>query len=233
MILKNDINPQDTRALIFDVDGTLTRWTSVPELLKDTLASFNVPYSDDVLADFFKAVRNYENYLLISGLSSQEVYAQMLQITMAVLKNNHISGTEFKDAMFIREPLYTECEENIQDELTYLSNQFTLCCYTNWFASQAHRKLLKHQIDEYFPLFYSFENSYLKYSSVGFKIILLSLSLEPSQVVHIGDSESDLVCKGAKIPFILVDYEGNKEKLYDYSDAVITEFKDLRRVLKK
>ncbi len=233
MILKNDLKDLDTKALIFDVDGTLTRWTSVPDFLKDTLASFNVEYTSDVIKDFFTAVRYYESYLLISGLSSQDAYAQALEIAIEALRKNNISGQEFRDAMFLREASYTTCETGIETELDYLSQKYLLCCYTNWFASQAHKKLAIHGIDKYFPVFYSFENVYLKYSSVGFKVILSSLEMAPDNVIHIGDSQSDLACKGAKIPFILIDYDNNSQALYSQSDAVITEFKDIRRVLKK
>lgn len=105
-------------------------------------------------------------------------------------------------------------------------------CYTNWFKFQALKKLERHGISDYFDHFYSFENMFIKFSSVGFQSILLELGLDASNVIHIGDSDSDLVCKLAGIPCVLIDYHANKEELYNRADVVVTEFKDISRVLK-
>lgn len=126
MILKNELRNNDTKALIFDIDGTLTRWTSVPELLTASLARFGVPYSDDVMQDFFKAVGYYEAHLLVTGHSSPEAYADILGMTMEVLKRHNVSGRAFKDSMFFEEAFYTTCEAGIKDELAALSADYTL-----------------------------------------------------------------------------------------------------------
>ena len=233
MILKNELKDADTKALIFDIDGTLTRWTSVPDLLGATLAHFNVPYTDDVMKDFFKAVNYYEAHLLISSRASVDEYASILGMTMEVLKKHGISGRDFKDWMFFEEAFYTTSEEGIQEELQALQKDYLLCCYTNWFKYQAIKKLERHGINDFFDHFYSFENMYIKFSSVGFKSILLELGLEPSNVIHIGDSDSDLVCRCAGIPCVLIDYDQNKERLYDSADAIVTEFRDISRLLKR
>ncbi len=33
MILKNELNINETKMLSFDIDGTITQWTSVPNFL--------------------------------------------------------------------------------------------------------------------------------------------------------------------------------------------------------
>ena len=67
MILKNELKTNDVKMLSFDIDGTITQWTSVPDFLASVLAEYNLPYSDEVMAQFFKAVDFFDMHLITSS----------------------------------------------------------------------------------------------------------------------------------------------------------------------
>ncbi len=60
MILKNELKTNDVKMLSFDIDGTITQWTSVPDFLASVLAEYNLPYRDEVMTQFFKRSRFYK-----------------------------------------------------------------------------------------------------------------------------------------------------------------------------
>lgn len=136
--------------------------------------------------------------------------------------------------MFLKEADFTMIEEGINLSIAELSHDYVLYCYTNWFYKQALKKLDKYALTEYFKGIYAYDNNYIKFTKVGFLVATYKLGLKVENVIHIGDSEVDIVpSRNAGIQSILVDYDGKKQELYDKATAVVTEFRDIPMLLKK
>jgi len=234
MILKDELVKKDVSTLLFDIDGTITKWTSVPDFLASVLNEYGIEYQDEVLSQFFRAVTWYDMHLITTMECNYETYGYLLGESIDLLKQNGISGNDFRERMFLKEASFTESEEGIKTSMESLSKNYELYCYTNWFINQAKKKLNKYDLDKYFKHIYAYDNNYIKFTHVGFLSIMEDLGLKPNEVIHIGDSESDIIPSGrAKIQSILVDYDRNKENLYDKANAVVTEFRDIPLILER
>lgn len=234
MIIKNDLKIADTKMLSFDIDGTITQWTSVPDFLASVLSEYGLSYSDEVMKQFFRAVEWFDMHLVTSSECSEEIYGACLGESIEILKQNGISGMDFRRRMFLKEADFTKTETDIQTSVAKLYQSYDLYCYTNWFKSQALRKLNKYGLTEYFKGIYAYDNNYIKFTKVGFLIATYGLGLEVENVIHIGDSETDIrPSKLAGIQSILIDYKGNKQDLYDKATAVVTEFRDIPMMLER
>lgn len=232
MILKNELQAQNVKTLLFDIDGTITQWTSVPEFLASVLKEYGLPYKDEVLAQFFRAIEWFESHNLVTSETDPKIYGAFLGECIELLKENGISGNDFRERMFAKEPDFVKVEDNISEKIEALYQKYQLYCYTNWFYAQAIKKLNKYNLTKYFQEIFNFENNYLKCNKVGFMIILGRLNLKKDELVHIGDSECDILgSKSAGVQSILLDYENKKHELYNSATAVITEFSDISRVL--
>lgn len=235
MIIKNELqNLEKIKGLIFDIDGTITQWISVPEFLKEMLNEYDLLYSDEVLTQFFNALSQHELHVLTTGEVDSDIYGMYLENNISLLKENHISGIEFKNKMFTKEADNVKVEDHLPEEMKKLASSYSLYCYTNWFYKQAVMKLRKYDLEKYFHEIFAFENQYMKYSKMGFLSILSKLELESSEVIHIGDSKCDIdVSQKAGIQSILIDYELNKQDLYSSTSCIVSNFSDIRKVLKK
>jgi len=234
MILKNELKTNDVKMLSFDIDGTITQWTSVPDFLTSVLAEYNLHYSDEVMAQFFKAVDFFDKHLITSSECTEAMYGFILGDTIELLKQNGISGDDFRRRMFLKEADFTKAEEGIKDSVGILFKNYDLYCYTNWFKNQALKKLDKYGLTEYFKGIYAYDNNYIKFTKVGFLVVTYDLGLEVENVIHIGDSKVDIEpANDAGIQTILVDYNGNKEDLYRIATAVVTEFRDIPMMLER
>lgn len=229
-------------SLIFDVDGTITRWKNVKEFLRKSLEMLNVPYTDEALKGLYKAMSDRELHALISGEATEDVYSFFLGEYIPSLREHRKTGKDLKDVMFELEASETFIDDDVKDELELLSKKYKLYIYTNWFTNQAKKKLDRYGLTGYFENIHSSENNYLKYSRVGFIWLLNKYGLDRAKTVHIGDSESDVVpSHNAGICSIYLNYgikssDDIHEKemaLIHKADASITEFKDIRKVLTK
>lgn len=218
--------------LSFDIDGTITQWTSVPDFFASVLTEYNLSYSDEVMAQFFKAVDFFDMHLITSSECLEAIYGFILGDTIELLKQNGISGDDFRRRMFLKEADFKKTEEGIKDSVGILAKDYDLYCYTNWFKSQALKKLDKYGLTEYFKDVYAYDNNYIKFTKVGFLVATYGLGLEVENVIHIGDSRVDIrPANNAGIQTVLVDYNGNKEDLHGIATAVVTEFRDIPMML--
>ena len=80
MIIKNELqNLEKIKGLIFDIDGTITQWISVPEFLKEMLNEYDLLYSDEVLTQFFNALSQHELHVLTTGEVDSDIYGMYLE----------------------------------------------------------------------------------------------------------------------------------------------------------
>lgn len=229
-------------SLIFDVDGTITRWKNVKEFFKKSLERLNVPYTDEALEGLIRAMSDRELHELITSEADEDIYSYLLDLYIPSLREHGVSGKDLKDVMFELEASETFINDDVAEEIEILSSKYKLYIYTNWFTNQAKKKLDRYNLTRYFENINSSENTCVKYSKVGFIWLLNRYGLDKDKTVHIGDSESDVVPSlNAGIRSIYIDYgikssddiTAEKMKLIHLADASITEFKDIRKVLTK
>ena len=228
--------------LIFDVDGTITRWKNVEDFLRKSLEELGVPYTDEALKGLYKAMSDRELHALISSEADADIYSYLLDLYIPSLKENNVSGKDLKDIMFEKEARETFISDDTKSELEILSKDYKLYVYTNWFTGQAIKKLKRYGLEGYFENIHSSENTFIKYSKLGFVWLIHEYNLDRDKTIHIGDSESDVIpSKSAGLKSIFLDYDiksssditDKKMRLIHSADASITEFKDIRRVLTK
>jgi len=49
-------NPSEINTLIFDIDGTITRWKNIEKFLQKSLTMLGVPYTKEALNGLFLAM---------------------------------------------------------------------------------------------------------------------------------------------------------------------------------
>lgn len=242
VILDNLNNRELIETLVFDLDGTITRWKNVEGFLKKALIEINVPYRKESLEGLYKAMKMREIHALTTGESDEEIYSYLLSMYIEDLKKYSKTGKDLKDKMFELEASETYISPEIPKEIAELAKKYDLYIYTNWFYNQAIKKLDRYNLRYYFKKIYSSQSEYIKDCKVAFECLMLKEKLEPKRTVFIGDSECDVIpSRKAKAHSIYLDYSiktnnditKEKMKLITTSSAAVTEFSDIRYVLKK
>lgn len=235
MILKSNINEvHNIKYLVFDIDGTLTRWTSIPGLIQAALNYFGIPYKDDYQELLFKAIAHNEAYTILHGRASYETYGYCCIDNLPVLREYGVSGVNFATKMMELEKHFVYTNNNTKQTLQELALYYRYLGLTNWFLKPALEKLDKCELLTYFDKIYSFETNYIKPSKLSLGRILFDYKLNLEELIIIGDSKTDMsAARSAEIKSILVDYDNNKQDIWDSADAVITDFSDLKKVLVK
>lgn len=235
-------NSADINTVILDIDGTITRWKNIQHFLKKALNILGVPYNDDALKGLFKAMKYRELHAITTGEADEDIYSMLLESYINVLREYGVSGKELKNIMFELEASETYINDETQEEIKKLAEDYRLFAYTNWFKNQALKKLDRYDLTKYFSMVHTSEDNFIKFSRVGFLWLLEKYNLDSSKTVHIGDSANDVIpSHNAGIYSIYLDYDiktlenitENKMRLINTADASITEFKDIRRVLTK
>ncbi len=243
MIINDKIDSKDNiKTIIFDIDGTITRWKNVELFLKKALNELNIPYRKESLMGLYQAMKMRELHALITSEATEEAYSMFLEEYIEDLNRYNVAGSKLKDVMFELEASETYVSKEVPEEIKLLKENYTLYCYTNWFRRQAIKKLDRYNITNYFQEIYSSEDNYIKYTKTGFEILLSKHNLSPETTVCIGDSKNDITpSTKAGINSIYLDYSIRKDSditeekmnLIRQATASITEFSDIRKVLSK
>lgn len=228
MILKNNIKHNKLHN-IFDIDGTLTYFNGLNYLVDEALSDYGYEVNDKYHALQYKAVQiimrkamKYDNFFNL------ENYIKIHKRTMGLYESNaHLVVMRMLELT----PKYTSMYPNVRETLEQL-NQSAICS-TNWFREIQREKLKSVGIERYFSSIYTCEDLSAKPNKKHFKHIIKKEKYNPNECVMIGDSLCDLGASHAGIDTILVDYELKKENLYDRADAVITDFGDLKKILRR
>ena len=242
IILDKLTNTNLIKSIFFDIDGTVTRWSSVESFLRVSLEELNMPYKKEYLKSLFEAMKMNEYHILTTGLMDEKVYANLLEVYIKDLKEYNLTGEHLKNKMFELEASQTFIDNDVKEELIRLKSEYNLYCYTNWFINQARKKLEYHDIDKYFLNVHSPEDLFLKHSSVAYQYLLEKYKLKPEEVLFVGDSKTDILPSkkiGMKTVYINYDIKSDDDItkdsmiLINTADASITNFSDLHVVLTK
>ena len=75
MIITNKIeNQEEIRNLIFDVDGTITRWKNVELFLRKALEKLNIAFRQESLIGLYKAMEMRELHAMTTSESDEDTY---------------------------------------------------------------------------------------------------------------------------------------------------------------
>ncbi len=241
MIILDRMNSNNIKHIFMDIDGTLTRWINVESFLRKSCEAIGLPYKHEYLSLLFKSMEMTELEAVITGSLSEQSYEMFLKTYIDDLGIYNLNGKDLKDKMFELEPKETFIMSDVIPTLKSLYNEYILYCYTNWYYKQAIKKLDYHNIHEYFKKIYSADRFYLKFTKVGFNVILNELNAKPNEVVMIGDSKSDIEGPSKLgINTIFLDYEYsinnitmNEARLINLATSSITEFSDIGKILSR
>lgn len=235
-------NTSSIKNIFFDIEGTITRWINVKDFLKKSLEELNMPYKDEYLKQLFKAMKMNEYHVLTTGCMEEDVYAKLLGTYISDLKEYGLTGADLKNKMFDLEASETFIDNDVIEELTRLKEEYNLYCYTNWFITQALKKLDYYDLRRFFLSVHSPEDLFLKQSTIAFKYMLEKYQLKGEETLFVGDSKTDIIpSKKAGIKTVYINYgiksndDFTKESmdLIHAADASITKFSDLHVVLTK
>lgn len=227
MILKNDLKHKKSHN-IFDIDGTLTFFDGIKDLVSEAMSCYG--YNDKCYNELqYKAVHIIlEKSIKNKNFFNMDNYVQIHKKVMGLKEENAFNVV---NKMLELTSKYTKIFPNVNETLEQLSGD--AICSTNWFKKVQLEKLRKVSIEHYFRRIYTCEGLNAKPSKKHFRYILKEEDFNPKNCVMIGDSKSDLGASKVGIETILVDYNQNKQELYKDADAVITEFSDLKKILRR
>jgi len=227
MILKDGILYRKSHN-IFDIDGTLTYFENLEESIREALNQYGYDSNDEYVRLQFEAVDiileksiNNENFF------NMDNFVRIHKETMGLKDDAFL----VVDRMLESTSKYIRAFPNVKETLEQLS--CNLICSTNWFKKIQLEKLKTVGIEHFFKKIYTCEGLEAKPSDKHFRHILKKECLNPKDCVMIGDSTTDLGASQVGIETILVDYDQNKKHLYDNASAVITEFSDLKKILRR
>ena len=229
MILKNDVNSNNIKLLIYDVDGTLVKFETLFDLLKESFNIHGIPFKNEYFNDYVLSVsnaleKNRDDFGHRSLSNSFNKYFK-------IIKENNVDGKDYLETLLSLEYKYTYIFEGVSDTLKQLYEIYPQVISTNWFKESQKVKIDKFNLLKYFQKIYSCELYYPKPNHKHFERISNDYNLQPGECLVIGDSITDVKASIYGYNTILVDYNSKKENLYDLSSSVVTDFKDIKKVL--
>ncbi len=233
MVIKNEIKKPDIiKLLIFDIDGTLVEYRTLEELVKKAFKSCGIVYNEELFKMQGKTVADLLTKNEYELCFSLENLALLWESHYPLFKEYEISSREFWELMIFLEVEFTHAMHDVPKVLHKLSANYPMTLATNWFESAQRRKLDKFDLNKYFDKMYTPETLFSKPRKEHFFKILEYYNVLPEEALVIGDSSTDIKASLYGINTVLIDYYDKAQRLYDLGTAVITEFKDLERVLK-
>lgn len=229
MIIKDNLNTRNIKLLIYDVDGTLVRFETLFDLLKESFEIHGIPFKKEYFSEYVSAVSSSlnENRKDFSHRSLSNSFDKYFEI----IKKYHIDGKEYLQTLLDLEYKYTYVFNGVNDTLNYLYKIYSQVISTNWFRESQKIKIDKFDLLKYFEKIYSCELYYPKPNKKHFERISNEYSLSPEECLVIGDSSPDVKAYNYGYNTLLLDYENKKESLYDLSTFVVNDFKDIKKIL--
>jgi HAD superfamily hydrolase (TIGR01509 family) len=227
MVIKDNVHlKKDT--IMFDIDGTLIRFDTIEESARVALSEYgyggkeyqiNHQLGVRNLIEKSRVNRNYFNL-------ENHVIEQHMSMGLSIGDTR-----DLVDKMLELAPKYAKLHNGVAETLRTLKQD--LICVSDWFAKEQLEKLTKVGIEHYFRMLYTCEGQYAKPNKKRFLYILKEEGLKAKDCIMVGDSSNDLGALSVGIDTILVDYNQNRSNLYERSTAVITEFSDLQKILRR
>ena len=114
----------DIKAIILDIDGTITRWKDIPSFLEKSLNILGIPYTDEALIGLFRSMKEREYHAIITGEADEQIYSMLLEKNISSLREYGSSGEKLKNVMFELEASETYISEEVPEELQQLSENY-------------------------------------------------------------------------------------------------------------
>jgi FMN phosphatase YigB (HAD superfamily) len=234
MVIKNCItNANEKKLFIFDIDGTLMEYRTLQELVNEAFSSYGIEPKGEYFNMHGSAVAELLTRAIDEKCFSFANLCLTWQKNAHILDGSGITVSSLITKMIELESKYSFIYPNTKVALQYLKDlRKKIICDTNWFKESQCKRLINTGIMDYFDEVYTCENDYAKPSKEHFNRVLLEEGLNPRHAVMIGDSYSDIASVNAGIDSILIDYNQNKQKLYDTATSVVTDINDISKILK-
>lgn len=235
MSILKDKKIENKELIIFDIDGTLVKYSSLDNLIANALQNYNI----EARSEYFDMQKDGVVEALDKSSKEKDYFnfknlCACWKRSLLFLEDSSISVEEFAKKMIDLETTYLESIYGVKTTLEELKQlKYKMLCSTNWFYDSQFKKLKKYDLNNYFKDIYTCEYNYAKPNPLHFEYILDQEEYDSERVLMVGDSSTDLSAKELGISTILVDYDSNKKYLYDEADIVITEFNDLKYILKR
>jgi len=232
MILKNNLNPEKIKLLVFDLDGCITRWIDIPTFFANTFYSFGINYEQEYEKAIFAAMNDFKINSMLSYQFNVEEYAWFLGKNLPILIQYNISVYDFMRRMFELEIENIFITNDSVSTLESLKRKYLLIIKTDWFQEQAEKKLDRFNLRPYFVNIHSWTNSHFKQTKAGYEFLLYTYKIVPEEFVMIGNEKTDIKF-ARKSQSILMDYQEQNGPQYFGATSACSEFEDLKRILIK
>lgn len=234
MIIKNDIfNVDQITAIIFDIDGTVTRYNASHAHLKHVISLFNVKYEDIYVPQIMSSLDSAIEFSKDNSFLTLDIMYKSFDKFAPFLQEINVSAKSFVDKMLESECDFVNIHPSTPELLENLQNRnIRALCLTNWFYVTANMKLKNTGVRKYFSKIYTCETRHAKPNPASFISVLEEENLRPENVLMIGDSLGDLLSVNVGIQSVLIDYTGEKGgELTEVASAVVTHPMDIIELL--
>lgn len=234
MVIKNDIKkPENIKLLVFDIDDTLLRYSSLEQILKKAFNFYNIPYKSDYLKKDIQMIgeliKRNESELCFSF----DAIVDLWKVNFEFFKECNIDPREFVKFAIDLEREHTYLISGAKELICCLySRGYKIVSATNWLLYSQVRKLDKFDLVKYFDKIYTCEGEFSKPHENHFLRILDDYVFEPEETLVIGDSLGDVSASKYGFNSMLLDRNKKNANFYDLSTAVVTRISDTKRILK-
>lgn len=229
MIKKNDLKDLNSiNTILFDIDHTMIYLEDDDIIVKEILDSVGIPYKEEygpLLCSSIVSTAS-ERIITLETLESE------FEKQMPFVNKHQICKTDFRRRVFETELKHVRPIKGIDEVIGELCLQYKIHCFTDWFYDLAVSKVEKIGLLNKISSIISSQNRFSKKDLKSFRILLTELGKEPSEVIMIGDSKTDIHSSKIGIQSILVDYDNVKGYVED-ATAIVTKSTDIIKLLIK
>ncbi len=207
-VVANNININNTKAIVFDWDGTLYNNTvAIKAAMKDVLEEYNINYPlNEAVKQAFDIIEGIDS----SNMSKVILNAYRISDNIPFLKD-----LQYIDKLKLILKLYINYKHYISKSQLYagadkvvelLSKKFDLVLLTNENKQEILETLKKLNLDNYFKSIITLDEVKNPKSPETIQHIVYKLKYTPEEVVYIGDLYADIIAaKKANVKSIAVN----------------------------